>query len=166
METSPGTLVSGRVLEHKPASLRPFEEVKDGIARDLARQEALGRARKQGAALLESLRKGDASQARFGAGKLVSRDDLKGLAPAAISQVFGADVSKLPAYAGVETGDGYTIYRIARLVEVRPDEARARGVQSELGRASGALEFRSFLEALRADAKVDINREALEKKVQ
>jgi peptidyl-prolyl cis-trans isomerase D len=166
VETSPGTLVSARVLEHKPASLRPFEEVKDGIARDLARQEALGRARKQGAALLESLRKGDASQARFGAGKLVSRDDPKGLAPAAISQVFGADVSKLPAYAGVETGDGYTIYRIARVVEVRPDEVRARGVQSELGRASGALEFRSFLEALRADAKVDINREALEKKVQ
>jgi len=166
VETSPGTLVSARVLERKPASLRPFEEVKDGIARDLARQEALGLARKQGAALLENLRKGDASQARFGAGKLVSRDDPKGLAPAAISQVFGADASKVPAYAGVESGDGYTIYRIARVVEVRPDEARARSVQSELGRTSGALEFKSFLDALRADAKVEINREALEKKVQ
>ncbi|HUL92448.1 MAG TPA: SurA N-terminal domain-containing protein [Burkholderiales bacterium] len=166
VETSPGTLVSARVVDHKPASLRPFEEVKDGISRELARQEALGLARKRGTALLESLRKGDASQARFDTGKLVSRDDPKGLAPAAISQVFGADASKLPAYAGVESGDGYTIYRIARVVEVRPDEARQRSVQSELGRTSGALEFRSFLDALRADAKVEINREALEKKVQ
>src|SRR5882672_814881 len=164
VETSPGTLVSARVLNHKPASLRAFEEVKDGIARQLAQQEAVALARKQGSALLDDLRKGDSSKARFGASKLVSRDDPKGLAPAAISQVFGADASKLPAYAGVESADGYTIYRIARIVEVRPDEARQRNVQSELGRSNGALEFRSFLDALRADAKVEINREALERK--
>jgi len=166
VETSPGTLVSARVLNHKPASLRAFEEVKDGIARQLAQQEAVALARKQGSALLDDLRKGDSSKARFGASKLVSRDDPKGLAPAAISQVFGADASKLPAYAGVGSGDGYTLYRITRVVEVRPDEARARSVQSELGRMSGALEFKSFLDALRADAKVEINREALERKVQ
>jgi peptidyl-prolyl cis-trans isomerase D len=166
VETSPGTLVSARVLSHKPASLRPFEEVKDGIAKALAQQEALGLARKQGSALLEDLRKGDSSKARFGASKVVSRDDPKGLLPAAIAQVFGADTSKLPAYAGVESGDGYTVYRISRVVEVQPDEARRRSVQSELGRVAGALEFRSFLDALRADAKVEINREALEKKVQ
>ncbi len=166
VETSPGTLVSARVLNHKPASLRAFEEVKDGIARQLAQQEAVALARKQGSALLDDLRKGDSSKARFGASKLVSRDDPKGLAPAAISQVFGAAASKLPAYAGVESGDGYTLYRITRVVEIRPDEARARSVQSELGRMSGALEFKSFLDALRADAKVEINREALERKVQ
>lgn len=166
VETSPGTLVSARVLNHKPASLRPFEEVRDGIARELAQQEALSLARKQGAALLEDLRKGDSSKARFGATKLASRDDPKGLPPAAMAQVFGVDTSKLPAYAGVESGDGYTIYRVSRVVEVQPDEARRRSVQSELGRVSGALEFRSFLDALRADAKVEINREALEKKVQ
>jgi len=166
VETSPGMLVSARVLSHKPVTLRPFEEVRDGIAKQLVRQEALGIARKQGTALLEDLRKGNTSQARFGTSKLVSRDDPKGLAPAAISQVFGADAGKLPAYAGVESADGYTIYRIARIVEVRPDEARQRNVQSELGRSNGALEFRSFLDALRADAKVEINREALERKVQ
>lgn len=166
VETSPGALVSARVVNHKATSLRPFEEVRDGIARELARQEALALARKQGAALLDDLRKGNAAKASFGASKLVSRDDPKGLAPAAVSQVFGADAKKLPAYAGAESGDGYTIYRISRVVEVRPDEARQRSVQSELGRTSGATEFRSFLDALRADAKVEISREALEKKVQ
>ena len=166
VETSPGILVSARVLGHKAASLRPFEEVKDGIAKTLAQQEALARARKQGAALLEELRKGDASKARFGAGKLVSRDDPKGLAPAALSQVFGVDAGKPPAYAGVDSADGYTVYRVSAVVDVKPDEARQRSVQSELGRASGSVEFKSFLDGLRSDTKVDINREALEKKVQ
>ncbi|HXZ55219.1 MAG TPA: SurA N-terminal domain-containing protein [Burkholderiales bacterium] len=166
VETSPGTLVSARVLDHKAASLRPFDEVRDGIAKELARQEALARARRQGAALLEELRKGDASKASFGASRLVSRDDPKGLAPAAISHVFAVDAAKLPAYAGLESADGYTLYRVSRVVDVQPDEARQRSVQSELGRMNGALEFRSFLDGLRADAKVEINREALERKAQ
>jgi peptidyl-prolyl cis-trans isomerase D len=166
VETSPGTLVSARVVDHKTASLRPFDAVKDGIAKQLAQQEALAQAMKRGAALLGELRKGDSSKAGFGAAKLVSRDDPKGLPPVALGQVFAADVNKLPAYAGVESADGYTIYRISKVLEVQPDENRERGTQSELGRMSGALEFRSFLEGLRADANVDINREALERKVQ
>src|SRR5882724_795492 len=166
VETSPGTLVSARVVSHKPASLRPFEQVKDGIAKLHAQQEALARARKQGAELLDQVRKGDASRSPFGASKLVSRDDPKGLSPAAISQVFGVDASKPPAYAGAESSDGYTIYRVSRVVDVQPDEARRRSIQTELGRASGNQQFKSFLDGLRADAKVEINRDALEKKVQ
>jgi len=166
VETSPGTLVSARVLNHKAASLRSFEEVKDGIAKQLAQQEALALSKKQGAELLEELRKGDASKARFGAAKLVSRDDPKDLAPAAVRQVFAVDASKLPAYAGVESNDGYAIYRVSRVVDVQPDETKKRSVQAELGRASGSQEFRAFLDGLRADTKVEINREALEKKAQ
>lgn len=166
VETSPGTLVSARVVGHKPASLLPFEQVKDGIAKQLAQQEALAAARKQGAELLDQLRKGGASNSPFGASKVVSRDDPKGLSPAAISQVFGVDAGKPPVYAGAESNDGYTIYRVSRVVDVQPDEARRRSIQTELGRASGNQQFKSFLDGLRADAKVEINREALEKKVQ
>jgi peptidyl-prolyl cis-trans isomerase D len=164
VETSPGTLVSARVLGHKPASLRSFEQVKDDIARQLAQEEALALARKQGAELLEELKKGNASKARFGAARLVSRDDPKDLPPSALSAVFSVDGGKPPAYAGAATNDGYAIYRISRVIDVQPDEARERSVQSELGRANGAQEFKSFLDALRADARVEINKDALEKK--
>jgi peptidyl-prolyl cis-trans isomerase D len=164
VETSPGTLVSARVLNHKPASARPFEEVKDAIARLLAQQEAVALARKQGAEFLEALKKGDESKAQFGPARLVSREAPKDLDPAALSQVFAADATKTPAYIGVESRDGYTIYRISRVIDVQPDEARERSLQSELGRANGALEFRSFLDGLRADAGVEINKDALEKK--
>jgi len=166
VETSPGTLVSARVVSHKAASVRPFDDVKDAIARQLALQEALALARKQGAGVLAELRKGDASNAKFGSGRVVSRDDPKGLDPGALSQVFAVDAAKTPAYAGVESRDGYTVYRVSRVVDVQPDETRQRSVQSELGRAVGSQEFRSFLDGLRADAKVEINKDALEKKNQ
>ena len=166
IETSPGVLVSARVLNHKPSSPRPFDEVKGDIAKQLAQQEALALARRQGAERLEELKKGEASAVGFGATKLVSRDEPRDLGAEALSRIFGADASKLPAYAGLESGNGYVIYRVTRVVDVQPDETRARSVQSELGRADGAQEFRSFLDGLRADAKVEINNAVLEKKTQ
>src|SRR5260221_10318967 len=166
IETSPGVLVSARVLNHKPSSPRPFDEVKGDIAKLLAQQEALALARRRGAERLEELKKGEASAVRFGATKLVSRDEPQDLGAEALSRIFGADASKLPAYAGVESNTGYVIYRVTRVVDVQPDETRARSVQSELGRANGTQGFKSFLDGLRADAKVEINKAALEKKQQ
>ena len=166
VETSPGTLVSARVTDHKPASLRPFDDVKDAIGKLLAQQDALAAARKQGAELLAGLKKGEASSTSFDASRLVSREDPKGLASADLSQVFSVDAAKLPAYAGADSRDGYVVYRVSKVIDVKPDDARAKAVQSELGRASGNQEFKSFLDGLRTDAKVEINRDALERKVQ
>src|SRR2546430_1651022 len=119
VETAPSVLVSARVLDHKPASQRPFDEVKGDIAKQLAQQEALVLARKQGAERLEQLNKGDASAVRFGATKLVSRDQPQDLGPEALSKVFGSDASKPPVYAGMESSNGYVIYRVTRVVEDR-----------------------------------------------
>ena len=166
VETSPGTLVSARVVDHKAPSQRPFESVKDAIRTLLAQQEALAAARKLGAVLLAELKKGEVSKTGFESAKLVSRDDPKGLAPAAVSQVFAVDASKLPAYAGVESPDGYIVYRVSKVVDAKPDEARQKAVQSELGRAIGSQEFKAYLDGLRADAKVEISKDALERKAQ
>jgi len=166
IETAPGVLVSARVVNYKPSTQRPFDQVREGIARQLAQQEALALARKQGVERLEELKKGNGGSVRFGPAKLVSRDKPEGLNAEALSQVFGADGSKLPSYAGAETREGYVIYRVSRVVDPEPDDARQRGMQSELGRASGSEEFKAFLAGLRADTSVDINKENLEKKPQ
>jgi len=164
IETAPGALVSARVVGHKPSTRRPFDEVKSAIGKQLAQQEAQALARKQGMERLEELSKGNASAARFGATKLVSRDQPQDLDAGALSQVFRVDAAKLPAYAGLESNNGYVIYRVSRVIEVQPDGTRERSVQSELGRASGSQEFKSFLDGLRAKASVEINKAALEKK--
>ena len=166
VETAPGVLVSARVVNHKPASERPFDQVREDIAKLLAQQEALARARKEGTSRLEELKKGKGGPFRFGPSELVSRDAPQDLSAEALSRVFEADTLKLPSYAGMDTREGYVIYRISRVVDPEPDDARQRGVQSELGRATGSLEFKAFLDGLRADASVDINKEYLEKKQQ
>src|SRR5258706_1054039 len=167
----------------KAGKMKDLEAVRPEIERELKRQRAGRRFAEAAEAFsnlvyeqsdslgpaaesLEELKKGDASAVRFGATKLVSRDQPQDLGPDALSKIFGADASKLPIYAGVESNNGYVIYRITRVVDVQPDETRARSVQSELGRAGGMQEFKSFLDGLRADAKVEINKAPLEKKQQ
>jgi peptidyl-prolyl cis-trans isomerase D len=166
IEVAQNTLMAARVVEHKPASQQPFEAVKSDIARQLAQREARALAAKRGAERLEELKKGDSAAVTFGPAKLFSRDRTQGLREPAVARVFRADTAKLPAYVGVELPDGYALYRISRVTDVEPDEARQRSVQTELGRANGGQEFRSFLAGMRADVKVEVNKELLEKKPQ
>src|SRR5436309_13798770 len=118
VETAPSVLVSARVLDHKPSSLRPFDEVKGDLSKQLAQQQAVVLARRQGAERLEELKKGDASAVRFGATKLVSRDEPQDLGAEALSKIFAADASKLPVYAGMESINGYVIYPVTGVVDV------------------------------------------------
>jgi len=75
------------------------------------------------------------------------------LGPDALSKIFGRTRPSCRPYAGAESNNGYVIYRVTRVVDVQPDETRARSVQSELGRANGTQEFKSFLDGLRADSE-------------
>ncbi|HZR70187.1 MAG TPA: SurA N-terminal domain-containing protein [Burkholderiales bacterium] len=166
VEAAPNTLVAARMVEHKAASQRPFEAVKADIERLLAQRQAREIAAKRGAERLAQLKKGDVKGVAFAPAKTVSREKAAGLAPAAVSRVFSVDASALPAYVGVEVPAGYALYRVSKVIDTEPDEARQRAVQSELGRANGEEEFRSFLTGLRADVGVEINRELLDKKPQ
>jgi peptidyl-prolyl cis-trans isomerase D len=164
VEVAPATLVAARVVEHKPAFQRQFETVKGEITRLLAQEQALALARQRGAEQLEKLKRGDPLAVTFGPTKVISRDKAQGLREDAVARIFSADASRLPTYAGVDTPGGFALYRITRVIDAAPDEARQRAVQTELGRASGAQEFRAFLGGLRSTAKVEINKDVLEKK--
>ena len=164
MEVAPGTLVSARVIEHRPAATRPIGEVRGEIVRHLAQKEAAALAHKQGVAKLEELRKGNAGAAQFGPAKTLSRDDAKRVSPEILAAIFRADRSKLPAYAGVAQPNGYVLLRIGKVTDIDVDEAKLKNLQAELGRATGTQEFQAFLASLRTNAKVEINKALLEKK--
>jgi peptidyl-prolyl cis-trans isomerase D len=164
MEVSPGTLVSARVIEHRPAATRPIEEVRGDIVRQLAQKEAAALSHKQGLAKLDELKGGNSAAVQFGPAKTVSRDDPKGVSAEALAAIFRADRTKLPAYAGVALPNGYVVLRIGKVNDVEIDEAKLKGLQTELSRATGTQEFQAFLASLRANAKVDINKALLEKK--
>ncbi len=164
MEIAQGVMISARVVEHKPAALRPLEEVQAEVTRQLVQKEAAAMAWKQGAERLEQLRKGGAVTAPFSAPKTLGRDGGEQIPPEVLEAAFRLDRSKLPAYAGVDLSDSYVLIRVTKVVPPRLDEKAEKNAQTELGRAMGATEFRAYLQALRAETKVVINAKALEPK--
>ena len=60
-EIAPNTLVSARVLEFKPKSKRPFEDVKSAIQAQLVQSEAQALAKKAGIAKIATLKGTDST---------------------------------------------------------------------------------------------------------
>jgi peptidyl-prolyl cis-trans isomerase D len=164
IEVAPGTLVAARVAEHQPATQRKFEEVKDDIAKMLARQEAAELARKEGAAKLEQLRKGENAGVKWSAPKTVSRRDPKDVPEQVLRPVMSADTSKLPAHVGLPVGDaGYLLVRISKVTEADPKQIADDALQRTAGLA-GAAQYQAYVRSLRQQADIDINQRALERK--
>lgn len=165
VEVAPGTLVSARVAEHKPATQKTLEEVRSQVVAMLVEKEARELAIKEGKARLAALQKGD-GKATFAAARLVSRDKLDGLRREAVDPVFKVGTGKLPAYVGVELPDGYAIYRIGKVVTPKVTDDQLKSIHTELGRMTGSQEFRAYIAALRANGNVKINNQILQKKQQ
>ena len=165
VEVATNTLVAARVLEHKPSARQPFDSVKAGIESQLKRQEAQTLARKDGEARLEALKKGDDKLA-WGAAKIVSRLDSRLIPPAALAPVFRLDAGKLPGYAGVEMpGAGYALFKLSKVdAGEKLDAQRRQGMLGQLDKMAMQEEVQTYLAALRARYKVEINKAALETK--
>jgi peptidyl-prolyl cis-trans isomerase D len=154
---APSTLVAGRVVEFKPATKRPLAEVEAAIRQRVAQEEAVRLARQAGEAKLAAAKaSGDA--AGFGATTVVSRTKEPAIAPVAALAVLKADVTKLPAYVGVEVpGKGYGVYRIAKITQpAQPDQARRTQEAEQIANVIGQQEMYGYIEALKQKAKAKI----------
>ncbi|MFZ2367979.1 MAG: peptidylprolyl isomerase [Azonexus sp.] len=165
VEVAQNTLVAARIVEYKAAALQPFDSVKAGIENLLKRREAQALAQKDGEARLEALKKGEDKLA-WGAVKSVSRMDARLIPPPAVSAVFKTDVSKLPAYTGVELpGAGYALFKIGKLdAGEKLDDARRQALLRQIGTLEAQEEIQMYLAALRSRYKVEINKAAMEAK--
>lgn len=161
---APNVMVSGRVVDYKPASKRPFEEVKAMIQEIVLQTESLALAKKAGESKLAALRaKDDASD--FAEMKIVSRSKKPEVPNEAFMAIVKADVQKLPAFVGVEIPNvGYEVYRIAKVNVGTPDLARRAGEAKQLDNSVAQQDVYSYLEALKIKGKVKINQAALNAK--
>ncbi|CAH0192048.1 Peptidyl-prolyl cis-trans isomerase D [Massilia sp. Bi118] len=159
VEVAPSTLVSGRVVEFKPATKRPLAEVEAVIRQRVTQEEEMRLARQAGEAKIAAAKaSGDATG--FGDVKNVSRTmQQPTINPAAAMAVLKADVSKLPAYVGVELpGQGYGVYRIGKVTQpAQPDQARRKQEAEAIARAMGNAELYGYVEALKKKAKAKLN---------
>ena len=162
VETSPGTLVSARILDYQPAARRPFAEVADGIRTDLTNVEARRLAAEAGKTLLTQLRAGDATAAKslaFGPATPVSRVERSDVPADAVTEIYRTDASKLPAYAGVALPSGdFAVYRIASVSSGSELDAPRRGsLEQSIAKQLGAIEFGAYLADLRRRSKVQVS---------
>ena len=159
IEVAPNVLVAARILEYKPASVRPFSEVQDAIRQKLLRQQALELAVKQGKAMLEQLQGGGKPKLSWGATQNITRAKHGSLDMGLVRQIFQANSAKLPQFVGAEEAqNGYVLVRIDAVKEgdAIDDAKRARYAQ-QLRQLTGEEMFRAYLADARQQATIKVN---------
>lgn len=157
IEVTPNAFVSARVVEHRPAALRPLAEVRDQIRARVERREAARLAREAGVAKLQALRKAPAD-AGFSTTRTVSRTAPEGLPPGALNAIMQAPADRLPAFVGAELDDGvYAVFQVvsAKLPE-SPDPERRRFLQRTWQQQAGAADDLAYLASLKSKHKAQV----------
>jgi peptidyl-prolyl cis-trans isomerase D len=165
VEIAPGTFMAARVVEYKPSSPRPFDEVRLEIRRQLERKAASEAAQAAGKAKLELLQQGKDAGVAFGKAAVVRRNQPQpGFPPVALAGIFQAEASKLPAYAGsVNERGGYSLYRVLRVIAPPPpDAAKVAAFSTRVGDQIGRELSNAYIASLKAKSDVKINDAALE----
>lgn len=159
IEVVPNTLVAARILEFKPASLSPLNEVQDQIRQQLLRKQAQELAVKQGKSLLEKLQGGAGPTLKWEASQSVTLGKHGSLDTGLVRKVFQANSTKLPQYAGAELAqNGYMLVRIDAVKdgEAIDDAKRVRYAQ-QLQQLTGEEMFRAYLADAEKNAKIKLN---------
>jgi len=165
VEVAPGMLVAARVIESKPASTQPFEEVRAALEKRLALREASRLAVEEGRRRLEELRQGKPVAVEWSKPVVISRQDSKDLPEPVLRQAFRADATKLPAYAGVETGRGaYTLVRVSRVEQqAKLPPEKVKSVEEQVQALLAQETLAAYVASLRQKAGVTVNKDKLEK---
>jgi len=162
IEVAPNAFVSARVVEHRPATLRPLAEVRDAIKLRVEREEASKIAREAAQKALAGLRQSP-SDAGFSPPTTISRAQPQGLPPPALTAIMRAPADKLPAYVDAELdGGSFGVFRVlsARMPDtpnVQQREAFARAVRQQ----AGAADDLAYLDALKVKHKAEVLRQEL-----
>jgi peptidyl-prolyl cis-trans isomerase D len=154
-------MISARVLEHKPSTVRPFDEVKAQITAQLQRRAASELATKEGVEKTKQLAEGRDAGLTFSAvQKLTRQAPLPGINANLSKQVFGADISKGIAYVGAPSdAGGFSIVRVVKAIEpAAPNADQLKSVAQRLsGQASGDIN-NAYLTALKDSIKVEMKK--------
>jgi len=158
VDVGSNTLVAAHVTDYKPSTVPPFDTVKDAVRTRVVAEQAAAMARKEGEAKLAALQKSKSAEG-FTSAITVSRNDAQGLPPVALSAIFKADASKLPAYVGVDLGaDGYAIYRVNSIEKSAPVAAdRLAGAQQQVAQVYAQAEMEAYIDSLKARSKVKLS---------
>ncbi len=157
LEIGPSQLVSGRVVQHRPARTLPLADVRSQVVVSLTAQRASEMARAQGQASLKAWQDAPTT-AQFPAPVRISRDDPQGQPQALVVAVLRANPDRLPALIGVDLqSTGFAVVRVIRLDTREPaaQDVRRRD-REQLTRWWADAESSAYYETLKSRFKVDV----------
>lgn len=164
VEVAPNTLVSARVIEHRPAALQPLDVVKPTIEKILVRQEAAKLAAADGADMLARLQKGESVSAAWGPVRSVSRANAQQMTPDAVRAVFKTEAKAkagIPSYVGTAVpGGAYAIYRVGAVKQYAAtgtEPPLAQALRQRYAQLVTEHELQAWVEALKSRHEVKIN---------
>lgn len=164
IEIAPNTLLAARVVDHKPAAPRAFEEVKGGIEDYLKLEKATQLAVEKGKAMLANLKQGKkVAGLEWIPPVTVNRGSAQGLSDQVMSNVFKIDTSELPAYAGVQDGNkGYLLMKVSQVTSgLEAEETDLEAAKKEFEAALASEYETAYVESLKKDSKISINTQLL-----
>jgi peptidyl-prolyl cis-trans isomerase D len=164
IEVQPGTLVAARVVEHRPARLRPLAEVSKTIEAQLQAEQSARLLTQKGEAMIQALAKGDEPGLNWSAFQVVGRQPSAALDSAGAKAVFRVKTDKLPAYTGFVRPDGtYRIVRVSRVVE-SPEQnpGLMSSIESGITQAQQRADMKAMVALITAGQKVKIKPNAIE----
>ena len=157
VEVAPNTLLAARVTEYKPASERPLAEVSASIQQQLQRLQASELAMQQGQKLLDQLQRGEKANVAWKAAEVTTRNQRSGIDPALLQAVFRADVSKLPAYVGVNSSNGYVLARIDAVKDdASIDDSKLARYEQQIRQLTGDALLMAYMSDARKRANISI----------
>jgi peptidyl-prolyl cis-trans isomerase D len=157
VEVAPNTLLAAHVTEYKPASERPLVEVSASIQQQLQRMQASELAMQQGQKLLDQLQRGEKANVAWKAVEVTTRNQRSGIDPALWQAVFRADVSRLPAYVGVNSSSGYVLARIDAVKDdASIDDSKLARYEQQIRQLTGDALLMAYMSDARKRANISI----------
>lgn len=160
VEIAPDTLLSVRLLEHKPAGVRSLADASPTIRQKLQQQQAAEQAAKEGKAMLAKLRHGEKVHIAWKKAQAVTRARHDGLDAGLIREIQQTDIAKLPAYVGVESPQGD--YELARIDAVKEagaiDDAKRARYLGQLRQLTGTELLQDYVSDARQHATISMKK--------
>ena len=152
-----GSLVSARVLEHRPARSRPLEEVAAQIREQLVREQASVLAREAANAAAEVLRKAPADKG-FSPPRTVSRTQAQELSPEALKQIMRVPAEKLPAIVVADAGGGAQaiFWVLDSKVPSDPSPQAKQQLRRSVEQQAGAADDLTYVAELKRKHKAEV----------
>jgi peptidyl-prolyl cis-trans isomerase D len=165
VEIGANSLVVARMLESKPAVVRPLAEVQVSIIQRLAREEAVKLAKADGEARLAALKAGKGG-VTFPALLAVSRAAPGGLQQNVVEAAMRVSPQNLPVYtSSVDPAGAFTLIQVAKIIDApTPDEAKLKATQTNLQQTLGQNDLVSLLAQMRTESDVSVKKGATDKK--